>query len=358
MRDRITDRLKALVATPSLSRKEEGSAELISTWLRSDGFKPFRYRNNVWVVGKNYYRNRPTLLLNSHHDTVAPSKGWTREPYRPELVDDKLYGLGSNDAGGSVVALIEVFRIIEGITLGCNVVMALTAEEEVGGENGIRAFLPMLKEAGYYPDMAIVGEPTMMQPAYAERGLVVLDCVARGVSGHAARGEGVNAIYEAVADIERLRSLVFAKRSDVLGDIGVNVTQINAGYQHNVVPDECRFVVDVRTTDAYSNEETVEIIKGLIDSEVKERSTRVRASVLSVQHPLMIAARYVAGQPFVSPTTSDMSLMHDMSSLKIGPGDSSRSHHADEFIRVSEVVEGVEIYVELIKKLNELISNG
>lgn len=355
MRDRIVDRLKALVATPSLSRKEEGSAGLISSWLSSDGFKPFVFRNNVWVVGKNYDRNRPTLLLNSHHDTVAPSKGWTRDPYRPELIEDKLFGLGSNDAGGSVVALIEAFKIVERISLKFNVLLALTAEEEVGGENGMRAFLPMLKVAGYSPDIAIVGEPTMMQPAYAERGLVVLDCIARGVSGHAARGEGINAIYKAIADIERLKNLVFAKRSNVLGDIGVNVTQINAGYQHNVVPDECRFVVDVRTTDAYSNEETVEIIKGLIDSEVKERSTRVRASVLSAQHPLLIASRAVVGQPFVSPTTSDMSLMYDLPSLKIGPGDSSRSHHADEFVRISEVVEGVGIYVELLKKLNELI---
>ena len=263
--------LKRLIATPSLSRDEARTAELIAGYLAEHGAVPERLANNVWARAEGFDPARPTLLLNSHHDTVRPAASYTRDPYAPTVEDGKLYGLGSNDAGASVVCLLETFLTFRTRPLPFNLVLGISAEEECMGENGIRALLPALGKV----DMALVGEPTGMQAATGERGLVVLDCTAHGRSGHAARGEGVNALYIALDDIARLRSFRFGRESELLGPIGIAVTQIEAGTQHNVVPDTCRFVVDVRTTDAYSNEETVGILRAALRSDAVPRSTRI-----------------------------------------------------------------------------------
>ena len=349
--------LRRLISTPSSSRSEDATADILFCELARRGYSPQRLHNNVWAIAPGFDSSKPTVLLNSHHDTVKPASGWTFDPFTPTLSPDgsRLYGLGSNDAGASVVCLIDAFTKMSAESLSYNLVIALTAEEEVGGEHGIRALLPHLEPIGITPSMALVGEPTAMQPAIAERGLVVLDCVAHGVAGHAARGEGVNAIYVAMADIDRLLHFRFPRQSSVLGPIGIAVTQINAGTQHNVVPAECRFVVDVRTTDAYSNADTVAMLDHLLESDVKARSTRVQASVISAGHPLVLAALRSGGQPFVSPTTSDMSLMHGLPSLKMGPGHSSRSHKADEYICLSELSSGTRGYIDLLTHLNTLL---
>lgn len=345
--------LKKLISIPSFSREEDGTASLIFDYLREKGAMPRRFRNNIWAVSDNFTNDRPTLLLNSHHDTVRPAASYTRDSFSPEEHDGAVYGLGANDAGASVVALISTFLNLSKTPLPFNLLLAITAEEEVGGENGMRAFLPMLEENGIKIDCAIVGEPTEMQPAIAERGLIVLDCVTKGVAGHAARGEGVNSIYRAIEDIATLRSFSFPKVSEVLGDIGVSITQINAGRQHNVVPDECRWVVDVRTTDAFSNEQTASMLQDSLKWTVATpRSTRVRASVIDAAHPLVVECKKLGLTPFVSPTTSDMSLMHSFPSLKIGPGNSQRSHRADEFVMLEEIEDGVKMYNQIITHLN------
>ena len=342
--------LKQLIATPSVSREEQSSADIIFNFIHSKGLNPKRKWNNVWVKSSEFDSARPTLLLNSHHDTVKPVASYTRDPLEPVQEGDKIYGLGSNDAGGSVVALIEAFLQIYDTPLPYNIVLALTAEEECMGEHGMRG---VLSEFGKI-DMAIVGEPTQMRGAVGERGLVVLDCVVRGVSGHAARSEGENAIYKAIKDIELLRNFKFNKVSDLLGEVTITTTQITAGTQHNVVPDECRFVVDIRTTDAHSNEEVVEILRSQLQSEATPRSTRVRASVISEQHPLIQAIKSLNIETFVSPTTSDMALM-PFPSLKIGVGESARSHKADEFVHESEIKHGIEIYLDILSALADTI---
>lgn len=343
--------LMQLVATESFSRNEAATAQLIFDEMENRGYSPRRHLNNVWAVSQNFDPSKPTLLLNSHHDTVKPSKAYTRNPFLAEIIDGKLYGLGSNDAGASVVALMELFGRFHTLDLPINLLLAITAEEEVTGEGGMRAFLPHIASQGFEIDMALVGEPTDMQPAIAERGLVVLDCVNHGRSGHAARGEGVNALYLAMDDIERIRTFRFPKESTILGPVTAQVTQIEAGSQHNVVPAECRWVVDVRTTDAYSNEQTVDIISNLVSADVKARSTRVRASVIDSAHPLVRAAIAMGKTPFVSPTTSDMSQMSQFPSLKMGPGHSGRSHTADEFVLVSEITSAIEQYTEYLNIL-------
>ena len=342
--------LKRLIATPSLSREEARTADLIFGYLAERGAAPERLANNVWVRTQRFDPARPTLLLNSHHDTVRPAASYTRDPYAPTVEDGRLYGLGSNDAGASVVCLVETFLTFRARTLPFNLVLGISAEEECMGENGIRALLPALGRV----DMALVGEPTGMQAATGERGLVVLDCTAHGKSGHAARNEGINALYIALDDIARLRTFRFDRCSDLLGPIGIAVTQIAAGTQHNVVPDTCRFVADVRTTDAYTNEETVEILRRALRSEVTPRSTRIRASALDAAHPLARAAAATGRESYVSPTTSDMALM-PFPSLKMGPGQSSRSHTADEFVLLSEIEEGIGIYEKFIKQLAETL---
>lgn len=344
--------LSKMISTPSLSRQEDGTATLIHDYLTANGASPRRFRNNVYALSENFDPSRPTLLLNSHHDTVKPAASYTRDPYSPAIEDGRLYGLGSNDAGASVVSLIQTFLDIRSMPLPFNLLLAITAEEEVGGENGMRAFLPHIEEEGIRIDCAIVGEPTGMQAAVAERGLVVLDCLTPGVTGHAARGEGVNAIYRAMTDINALRDFRFPTESAILGPISVNITQINAGWQHNAIPDECKWVVDIRTTDAYTNEQTVRLLREAVRySTLTPRSTRVRASVIPDSHPLVRSAVRLGCKPFVSPTTSDMSLMYDFPSLKIGPGESSRSHSADEFILLSEIETAIPLYRSLIESL-------
>lgn len=343
--------LKQLIATPSISRHEEETANILFDFLAEKGIDANRQFNNIWAINRDFSPNRPTLMLNSHHDTVAPAPSYSHDPYSPILKGNRLYGLGSNDAGASVVSLAEVFCHLYDADLPVNLLLALTAEEEVMGEKGMRAFLPMLKENGITPSMAIVGEPTGMNPAIGERGLVVLDCIAHGVTGHAARDEGLNAIYVAISDIEKLRSLKFPKISETLGPIKISITQISAGRQHNVIPEECHFVADVRTTDAYSNIQTVELIRNAVKSDVNPRSTRINASAISENHPLVIASIKAGGSPFVSPTTSDMALMPDFPTLKIGPGESSRSHSADEYIVIEEIEQAIKIYTEIITSL-------
>ena len=346
--------LQRLIATPSPSRDEGATADIWEEWLRGEGVENVeRFHNNVWAVAPGFDSSRPTLMLNSHHDTVRPAATYTRNPYSPDIEGDRLYGLGSNDAGASGVALASTFLDLgkeDGLPV--NLIFAITAAEEVMGELGMRAFLPHLAERGLTPDMVLVGEPTGMRPAVAERGLLVFDAVAEGKSGHAARNEGINAIYRAIEDIDALRKFSPERESEVLGPIKVSVTVINAGTQHNVVPDRCGYVVDVRTTDAYSNEETVELIRNTVKwSEMTPRSTRVHASVISEDHPLVVSARNLHLEPFVSPTTSDMALMHGMDSLKLGPGESSRSHTADEYVLISEINQALELYPSLIRQL-------
>lgn len=351
--------LQRLIATPSPSREESATADIWEEWLRSQGIDNIeRLHNNVFAVAPGFDPSRPTLMFNSHHDTVRPTASYTRNPYSPDIEGDRLYGLGSNDAGAAGVALASTFLdlasyaptpaisdVIGATKLPFNLILAITAAEEVMGEHGMRAFLPHLAERGLTPDMVLVGEPTGMQPAIAERGLLVFDCLTPGKSGHAARNEGINAIYRAMEDIDRLRNFSPEKVSEVLGPIKVSVTMINAGSQHNVVPDKCSFVTDVRTTDAYTNEETVELLRKTVKwSRIIPRSTRVHASVIGVDHPMVKSAVALGRTPFVSPTTSDMALMHGIPSLKMGPGDSSRSHTADEYILLSELNEALHLY--------------
>lgn len=341
--------LQKLIATPSTSRDEARTGDLLFAFLAEHGAAPERLYNNIWARAEGFDPRRPTLLLNSHHDTVRPAASYTRDPYAPTIEEGRLYGLGSNDAGASVVTLAETFLTFRRRQLPFNLVVALSAEEECMGEHGMRALVPALGRI----DMALVGEPTGMQAATGERGLVVLDCTAHGRSGHAARGEGINALYIALDDIVRLREFRFERESRLLGPIGIAVTQIEAGTQHNVVPDTCRFVVDVRTTDAYTNEETVEILRAAIRSEAVPRSTRIRAAAVGDNHPLVSAARAVGRQTFVSPTTSDRTLM-PFPSLKMGPGESSRSHSADEFVLVDEIDRALGIYENYIEQLAKI----
>lgn len=347
------DLLKQLITTPSFSREEGDTASLWFEWLNGHGANPVRFHNNVYALTKAFDPSKPILMLNSHHDTVRPVASYTRNPFEPTLDGDRLYGLGSNDAGASGVALASTFlELMNDSDLNVNLLLAITAAEEVMGEYGMRAFLPYLREKGIYPDMVIVGEPTGMQPAVAERGLVVLDGTATGVAGHAARNEGENALYHAIDDINTLRNFKAEKVSELLGELKINVTMIQAGSQHNIIPDKCTFVADVRTTDAYTNSETVELLQEQMKwSTLTPRSTHIQASVIADTHPLVKAARMEGLTPFVSPTTSDMSLMHDLPSLKIGPGESSRSHTADEYVCLSEISHALEIYPAIIKRL-------
>lgn len=336
--------LGRLIANPSLSRNEDATACILAEYLTEKGCKVERLHNNIIVRSGRWNNGLPTLMLNSHHDTVPPASSYTRDPYNPEIVDDRLYGLGSNDAGASLVAIVETFVSAYDARLPFNLLLVLSAEEECSGEKGFRAVYPTLGKV----DAGIVGEPTGLRAAVGERGLVVLDCVSHGKSGHAARREGVNALYAALDDIDRLRKLKFPKESELLGDVSVNVTMIQAGTRHNVIPDECRWVVDIRTTDVMTNEETVEFVRAVIPaSDVVPRSTRIRASAIDCSHPLVAAATSLGATTFVSPTTSDMALM-PFPTLKIGPGESSRSHSADEFVKITEISDGIRFYTDLL----------
>jgi acetylornithine deacetylase len=344
---KATDLLLKLIAIPSFSKEEGGTATLLQTFFEQEGVAPFRVNNNIWVQSKYFDPSKPTLLLNSHHDTVRPNTGYTRDPFKAEIVDGKLYGLGSNDAGGPLVSLIATFLYFyDHRDIAYNIILAATAEEEVSGTGGIESIWSSLPPI----DFAIVGEPTLCDMATAEKGLMVLDCIAQGKSGHAARDEGVNAIYAALPDIEWFKTFRFPKQSDALGEMKMTVTIVNAGSQHNVVPAECKFTVDVRVTDAYSLEEALAIIKGHVGCQVTPRSLRIRSSGIAMDHPLVLSAKKIGLCLYGSPTTSDQALI-PVPSVKIGPGDSARSHSADEFIYVDEIKKGIETYISLIKNV-------
>lgn len=336
--------LRRLIATPSTSRDEGKAADIMEEEIRRLGFEAKREANNVWALAPGFSPDRPTLLLNAHIDTVRPVASWTRDPYSPDIVDGTLYGLGSNDCGGGLVALLQAFRLLAGRTdIGYNLVYLASAEEEVSGKDGFSRALPLLPHI----DVAIVGEPTGMQPAVAEKGLMVLDLTAHGKSGHAARGEGVNALYKMLDDLVWIRDYRFKRVSEHLGPTVMNATVINAGTQHNVVPDVCRAIVDVRTNELYTNEEVHDFICRHVACECRARSFRLHSSRISMDHPLVKRLVAMGKKPFGSPTLSDQALM-PWESLKLGPGESSRSHSADEFIRVAEIEDAIRTYVELI----------
>lgn len=340
--------LKQLISTQSFSREEEGTAALIEAFFQRKGIPFHRKKNNIWAYNRYFDASKPTVLLNSHHDTVKPNPSWTLNPYEPLEKDGKLFGLGSNDAGGSLCSLIVTFcYFYDNPHLTYNVVMAATAEEEISGREGLELIVPDLPPI----DFAIVGEPTEMHLAVAEKGLLVLDCIAHGKSGHAAREEGENAIYKAIDDIQWIRSYQYPKVSPTLGPIKMSVTIVNAGTQHNVVPDSCKFTIDVRVTDQYTLEEIIDIINKNIKSEIAARSIRLRPSSIPMEHPIVQAGVRLGRNTYGSPTTSDQALI-DCPSLKMGPGHSGRSHTADEFIYLHEIEEGI---VQYIKMLEEVI---
>ena len=337
--------LKKLISIQSFSKEEDKTADAIEQFLQERDIKTNRKLNNIWAYNKYFDASKPTMLLNSHHDTVKPNSGYTRDPYDAAVEGDQLFGLGSNDAGGCLVSLIGTFLYFydqEGLSY--NICLAATAEEEISGNDGLECVLSDLGEL----EFAIVGEPTQMNLAIAERGLLVLDCVSTGKAGHAAREEGDNAIYKALKDIEWFRNYRFSKISEVFGPLKMTVTIINAGSQHNVVPATCTFTVDVRVTDSYTNEEVLKIIRNNVDCEVKPRSIRLKPSSIDKGHPLVKSGIALGRTTYGSPTTSDQALL-SIPSVKVGPGDSGRSHMADEFIYVNEIGEGIELYIAMLK---------
>ncbi|KAB7732748.1 M20/M25/M40 family metallo-hydrolase [Rudanella paleaurantiibacter] len=343
--------LKQLIATPSFSREEDKTALLIEQFLTDQSIPFRRKKNNIWAYNRYFDPAKPTLLLNSHHDTVKPNPSWTLDPFEPLVQDEKLYGLGSNDAGGCLVSLLATFcYFYDHSDLQYNIVMAATAEEEISGREGLEMIVDDLPPISF----AIVGEPTEMQLAVAEKGLLVIDCTAHGRSGHAARNEGENAIYKAIQDINWLTTYQFPKVSPTLGPIKMSVTIINAGTQHNVVPDACTFTVDIRVTEQYTLEEIIETIRQHISSEVKPRSIRLKPSSIPVEHPIVQAGLAMGRTTYGSPTTSDQALLN-CPSLKCGPGHSGRSHTANEFIYLREIEEGVKGYIAM---LEQVVSNG
>ena len=344
--------LQQLIAIPSVSRDETAAADLLEKVICSYGLRPQRKGNNVWVVSDRWDDDKDIILLNAHIDTVKPVSTWTRDPFTPVIENGRLYGLGSNDCGGGLVTLLQVFReITSRPEQRYNFVYLASCEEEVSGIGGIRSIIsdsplsPLFsKDSGI---TAIVGEPTGMQPAIAERGLMVIDGVSHGKSGHAARGEGVNAIHEALDDLLFIRDYHFEKTSPLLGDTKMQCTVINSGTQHNVVPDECRFIVDVRTNEHYTNEEVLEFLQGKLKSTLTARSTHLRSSFIPKTHPLVKKCIAMGMKPFGSPTLSDQALM-PIPSFKLGPGESSRSHSADEYICISEINDAIEKYLYLL----------
>ena len=339
--------LRQMIQTPSFSKEEAGTAGLLAEFLQERGVEVHRKKNNVWAFNRHYNPAKPTILLNSHHDAVKPNGAYTRDPFAATVEGDRLYGLGSNDAGASGVSLLAAFlHFYDRKDLKYNLCVAITAEEENSGHDGLECVIPELGPL----EFAIVGEPTLMQLAIAERGLMVIDCTAHGKAGHAAREEGDNAIYKAMQDIEWFRTYRFPKVSDLFGAVKMSVTIISAGTQHNVVPAECRFTVDIRVTDRYTNEEVLEIIKEHVSCEVKARSTRLRPSSIRPDHPIVQAGLALGRTTYGSPTTSDQALL-DIPSLKLGVGDSARSHSADEFVHLSEIREGIELYIKMLSAI-------
>lgn len=335
--------LKEIISTPSFSKEEEKCADIIERHIQENGYIAGRYLNNVWTIAPGFDMNRPTILLNSHIDTVKPVSGWTIDPFQPLEKDGNIYGLGSNDAGASVVSLLHLFFMLSAQNQDYNLIFAVSAEGEISDKNGMESLLKELPKI----DLAIVGKPTEMQPAIAETGLMMLDCTAKGKAGHVARNEGENAIYKALEDVNWFKNYRFEKKSALLGEVKMSVTQINAGTQHNVIPDKCTFVADIRSNECYSNQEILEEIRKHVNSKVEPRSTRLNSSSIPAEHPLVQRMLKMGKTTFGSPTLSDQALMPFLS-VKIGPGSSSRSHTADEFIKIDEIDQAIRFYFELL----------
>ncbi len=352
--------LKQLISIPSFSRAENITADVLQEFLQSKAITTRRYLNNIWAVNKYFDVAKPVIFLNSHHDTVKPNSAYTLDPFSPDEVDGKLYGLGSNDAGGCLVALIAAFiHFYNEPSLKYNLVLVASAEEEISGPDGVEALLKQnsfLNLSGgtdtpFKNWCGIVGEPTLLNMAIAEKGLMVLDCEAKGKAGHSAREEGVNALYKAIADIEWIKQYKFAKNSALLGPVKMNVTGISTENKaHNVVPASCHFMVDVRVNELYTFEEVLDEIRQNIQSNIIPRSTRLRSSSIPLDHPLVQAGLKLSRSYYGSPTTSDKALL-GFPALKIGPGDSARSHSADEFIYLKEIKEGIELYISLLNNI-------
>ena len=347
LKSKALDLLEKLIEIPSFSGEESGTADLIGAFMKGEGIETSRDNNNVWALNRHFDPNKPSILLNSHHDTVRPNKGYTRNPHQAERKDGKLFGLGSNDAGGSLVSLISTFvYFYDRQGMKYNLILLASAEEENSGDLGIRSVIPQLPEI----DFAIVGEPTEMNLAIAEKGLLVLDCYARGTAGHAAHVRDDNSIYKALRAIEWFASYAFERISETLNETKMTVTQIEAGQQHNVVPSVCHFVVDVRVNDLYSNEEVLNIVKENVEVEVVERSLRLNSSSIPRDHEIVRAGLHLGRSLYGSPTLSDQANL-SCPSLKLGPGVSLRSHTADEFIGLDEIEEGIDLYIELLEQI-------
>lgn len=340
------DLLKRLIATPSVSRDEAAAADVMEGYMQEKGLSPQRSGNNLWCMSDGFDAENPTILLNAHIDTVKPVAGWQHDPFTPVVEDGKLYGLGSNDCGGGLMALLQAFMILRAEKNSFNLVYLASCEEEVSGKNGIESVLSLLPKI----DFAIVGEPTGMQPAIAEKGLMVIDATAHGKAGHAARNEGDNAIYHAIKDIQWLAEWQFPKQTELLGPVKQTVTIINAGTQHNVIPDACTFTIDVRSNECYTNEEIFAFFQEHLTSELKARSFRLSSSSIPMDHSFVQACIREGLTPFGSPTLSDQALMR-FPSLKLGPGESSRSHTADEYIKISEIDDAISLYVKLLRNM-------
>lgn len=342
------DLLKEMIRRPSFSRDEQAVADYLETTWQAAGHAVCRKGNNLWIIAPGYDPAKPVLLLNSHIDTVKPAAGWTKDPFQPEETDEgKLFGLGSNDAGASVVSLYAAFSRLAAKPQPYNLVFLASAEEEVSGKNGLESVLPELPPVAF----AVVGEPTGMQPAVAEKGLMVLDCTSYGKAGHAARNEGINAISLALRDIDWFHTYQFPEKSDFLGPVKMTVTMIQAGTQHNVVPDRCTFTVDIRTNEFYPNEKLFDLIKSQVRSEIKARSYRLNSTRIDLNHPFVARTLLMGKEPFGSPTLSDQALM-PFPSVKMGPGQSARSHAADEYICLMEIREAIDTYVRLLDGLS------
>jgi len=340
--------LKQLIATPSFSKEEDNTADILEQYFNDQKILFNRYLNNIWATNQYFDLAKPSILLNSHHDTVRPNKGYTVDPFVPTIADGKLFGLGSNDAGGCLVSLLATFvYFYPQQNLQYNIIFAASAEEEISGNNGIEALLPHLPSINF----GIVGEPTLCQMAIAERGLMVLDATTIGVAGHAARNEGDNAIYKAISDINWISSYRFDKVSDLLAEVKMTVTSFQTeNKQHNIVPASANFVIDVRVNELYSFEEVISVIKENIVSTISPRSTRLRSTFISLDHPIVKAGIALGQSYYGSPTTSDKALM-PFPTLKIGPGDSARSHTADEFIYLQEIEQGINLYIDLLNNI-------
>lgn len=339
--------LKRLIAVPSYSKEEDKTADIIQQFIESKGIRVSRKLNNVWAVNRKFNEQLPTILLNSHHDTVKPNSNYSIDPFEAIEQNGKLFGLGSNDAGAALVALLATFFYFYDHPMPHNLIFAATAEEETSGKNGIESILPELAPI----DFAIVGEPTCMQLAIAEKGLLVIDCISKGKPGHAAREEGENAIYKAMKDIAWFQTFQFPKISEMLGPVKMNVTIIHSGVQHNVIPEKCEFTVDIRITDVYTHREVLDIIQQHVSCEVKPRSLRLKSSSINQDHPIVQAGIKLGRTVYGSSTTSDQALFH-FPSLKMGPGDSARSHTANEFVFAKEIKDGIELYIKMLSQLN------